>query len=111
MRWQRYYAEPKAQGNDMQKIATFLKGFDHIIWDWNGTLVNDLDYAVSAINRVLSDYRLATISRDHYRNIFRFPVRDYYESLGFDFNRVSFEEVGTRFIENYNAGTKKLYSF
>ncbi len=95
----------------MTKIQHYLQGFKHIIWDWNGTLVNDIDYAVATINQVLVEYALPSISREQYRDVFGFPVREYYERIGFDFSKLSFEVVGTRFIEIYNAQAKDLNLF
>ena len=76
-------------------------GIKHIIWDWNGTLLDDLWLSIKAINIVLKRYSLSEITEDKYLDIFTFPVVDYYELLGFDFNKHPFEVVGTEFIEEY----------
>jgi phosphoglycolate phosphatase len=75
--------------------------YKHIIWDWNGTLLNDAWMAVMVINKVLSKRNMATITEEHYQQIFGFPVIDYYRRLGFDFVDESFEVVGTEFIDGY----------
>jgi len=77
--------------------------YKHIIWDWNGTLLNDSWLSVKIINRVLEKRDMKTLDHDRYVNIFGFPVSDYYRRLGFDFVEESFEEVGTEFIEGYEA--------
>ena len=77
--------------------------YKHIIWDWNGTLLNDSWMAVMVINETLSKRNMPTIDLDHYQRIFGFPVIDYYRRLGFDFVEESFEKVGTEFIEGYEA--------
>ncbi len=74
----------------------------HIIWDYNGTLLNDADLCVSVINKMLYTRKLKTITSKKYRKIFDFPVKDYYQKIGFDFEKESFEKVGTEFIEKYN---------
>ena len=79
-----------------------LENIKHIIWDYNGTLLNDLDVCVNVINRVLARRGLNTLSREGYQAVFDFPVRDYYEKIGFDFQKESFEIVGTEFIDEYN---------
>lgn len=76
--------------------------YKHIIWDYNGTLLSDVDLCVNVINEMLSARNLKTISTDEYCNIFDFPVRDYYEKIGFDFMVEPFEEVGVEFINKYN---------
>ncbi|MFQ6614907.1 MAG: HAD family hydrolase, partial [Fidelibacterota bacterium] len=77
------------------------KPIKHILWDWNGTLLDDLWLSVEAINVILTRYRLPTISREYYLDIFAFPVKAYYRRLGFDFKRHPFETVGTEFIMEY----------
>jgi len=74
----------------------------HIIWDWNGTLLDDVWLCVDIMNDILKKYNLEKISIDSYKNIFDFPVKDYYEKIGFDFDKISFEIIGTEFIEKYN---------
>ena len=72
-----------------------------VIWDWNGTLLDDVDISIEAMNRVLERYGLERLGRERYREIFRFPVRDYYELAGFDFGKVDFEKPAMEFIEEY----------
>lgn len=72
-----------------------------VIWDWNGTLLDDVDISIEAMNRVLERYGLERLGIARYREIFRFPVRDYYELAGFDFGKVDFEKPAMEFIEEY----------
>jgi len=76
----------------------------HIVWDWNGTLLNDNWLSLNAINILLEKYSLPKIEIDRYLEIFTFPVIDYYQKLGFDFDKLSFEIVGTEFITEYTNG-------
>ena len=62
----------------------------HIVWDWNGTLLNDNWLAIKAINILLKRYNLPLITLEQYLAVFTFPVIDYYKELGFDFNKTSF---------------------
>ena len=78
----------------------------HIIWDWNGTLLDDNWLSVTAINILLKKYKLPTIEKDQYLDIFSFPVIDYYEKLGFDFDKTPFSIIGTEFIKEY---TDRMY--
>ena len=70
-----------------------INDFEHIIWDWNGTLLDDVDYCRSIINTILIKNNLPQLSFDRYREVFTFPVQDYYKEAGFDFNKVSFEII------------------
>ncbi|MFH1851442.1 MAG: HAD hydrolase-like protein [Candidatus Neomarinimicrobiota bacterium] len=77
--------------------------YKHIIWDWNGTLLDDVELSLTAINVVLERYGLSVLARERYLEIFTFPVVDYYKTLGFDFNRTPFSQVGTEFIDEYTS--------
>jgi phosphoglycolate phosphatase len=76
----------------------------HVVWDWNGTLLDDAWLCVEVMNGLLARYGLPPMSPDRYATVFRFPVRAYYADLGFDLDAVPFEKVGTEFIEGYAAG-------
>lgn len=80
-----------------------LEGIDHVVWDWNGTLLDDAWLCVEVMNGLLSRRRLPPLSPERYAEVFRFPVRDYYRSLGFDFEAEPWETVGTEFIDGYEA--------
>ncbi len=80
------------------------KTYAHIIWDWNGTLLNDLNLCLEIINNLLIKNRLPSVSLANYLEIFGFPVRDYYQNIGFDFDKESFEDISTEFITAYEKG-------
>ena len=75
--------------------------YKHILWDWNGTLVDDVWLSVESINIVLDRYKMDRITIPQYLEIFTFPVIDYYKKLGFNFEKDHFEKVGTDFILQY----------
>ena len=76
--------------------------YDSIIWDWNGTLLNDVDIVVETINQLLSDRNLTLLTIERYLDVFTFPVRDYYAQIGFDFQNEPFEIPALQFIAIYN---------
>lgn len=76
--------------------------FESIIWDWNGTLLNDVDVVIEAINKLLNDRNLIPLTLERYRDVFTFPVRDYYERIGFDLKNEPFEIPAIQFITIYN---------
>ena len=40
----------------------------HIIWDWNGTLLDDLDVSTDALNNILTKEQLTLVlDKDQYR--------------------------------------------
>lgn len=83
------------------EIKKVINEYDHIIWDWNGTLLNDLDVAISAVTPQLKQFDLPIPSKETYRENFGFPVKDYYTKLGFRFDKVSYGEIADQFIKNY----------
>jgi len=80
-----------------------INNYKHFIWDWNGTLLNDVDYCRRIINRILVDNSLPELSLEKYRQIFTFPVQDYYKAAGLDFSQTSFEVLGKDFIDEYES--------
>jgi phosphoglycolate phosphatase len=88
----------------MHPLLSELMQYDHIIWDWNGTLLGDLEHNVRTMNALLDSVALPQITIDDHRKYFRFPVVDYYKILGFDTSPVSFALLCEEFNLKYNEG-------
>lgn len=73
----------------------------HLIWDWNGTLLDDVDACVAAINVLLQRRGLPAVNRARYVRVFDFPVRDYYHSVGFDLKRENWDAVTLEYHAAY----------
>jgi phosphoglycolate phosphatase len=69
----------------------------YIIWDWNGTLIDDVSAAVNALNRMLSIRGVAPVTRDFYRAHFGFPVRPFYAVAGLDMEKEDWDKICTDF--------------
>ncbi len=75
---------------------------DLLIWDWNGTLLDDVSLCLETLNLLLrrhgypQQYDLA-----QYKEIFRFPIEDYYRDAGFDFSRHPYAELSEEFMDYY----------
>lgn len=78
-----------------------IKGKTLVIWDWNGTLLDDRAVCIASMNRMLTRRGMMLISESRYKELFRFPVKDYYVDLGFDFGSESFESLSIEFIAHY----------
>jgi phosphoglycolate phosphatase len=78
-----------------------IKGKTLIIWDWNGTLLDDRAVCIASMNRMLTRRGMPLVSETRYLELFRFPVKDYYIDLGFDFVREPFESLSVEFIAHY----------
>ena len=81
--------------------------YRHIIWDWNGTLLNDRWLCIESINTLLRDRGKEPISEKKYLEIFDFPVKDYYERAGFDFSEEDFNVPALQFIDLYDLKRKE----
>ncbi|WP_306366772.1 HAD family hydrolase [Nocardiopsis sp. CC223A] len=53
----------------------------HIVWDWNGTLLDDNHANLSAVNAVCAAYGVDPVELDHWRGVFRRPLVPLYEEL------------------------------
>ncbi|MBR1587594.1 MAG: HAD family hydrolase [Kiritimatiellae bacterium] len=69
----------------------------YLIWDWNGTLIDDVSAAVNALNRMLSIRGVAPVTRDFYRARFGFPVRPFYAVAGLDMEKEDWDKICTDF--------------
>lgn len=77
--------------------------YRYVIWDWNGTLLDDLAVCLEVINSVLERRKMVTLTSDKYGEVFGFPVREYYGRLGFDFTDEPFEAIAAEFVAGYQA--------
>ncbi len=80
-----------------------FRPYHHIVWDWNGTLLDDRGVCLEIINGSLARRSLPTVTLETYLDLFEFPVVDYYRKLGFDFDKESFEAVGHEFMTEYRG--------
>lgn len=72
-----------------------------ILWDWNGTLLDDTDISILSMNQMLGKRNYPPLETQRYREIFTFPVRDYYVKAGVNFKEHEWDEVAMEFIDNY----------
>ncbi|MFO7870419.1 MAG: HAD hydrolase-like protein [Kiritimatiellia bacterium] len=78
-----------------------MKQITHILWDWNGTLLDDVPACVRALNIMLRRRSLKEVSHRDYRERFHFPVIDYYRDLGFDFESDDWDTVALDYHKLY----------
>lgn len=75
----------------------------YLLWDYNGTIIDDLDLCVSIENRMLKERNLPSypVSREEYQEHFCFPVINYYYKVGYTFEDETYEEVSNEFNKEY----------
>jgi len=81
--------------------------YKHIIWDWNGTLLNDTSLCTQILNESLRRRDIPEITVQQYKQKFLFPIKTFYESIGFDFDKEPFEnsnnEFNTGFVDQFKS--------
>ena len=83
-----------------------------VVWDWNGTLLDDVTLNCAIMNRMLRRRGKKPIpSLEVYRRIFGFPVKGYYERAGFDFSNEDYETVADEYMELYRRESMKCRLF
>ena len=76
-----------------------------IIWDWNGTILDDALVCMTIANTMLSERGIPTLpDMDAYRAVFGFPIKSYYEKMGYRFGPEDepYEQVADEFIVWYD---------
>lgn len=58
-----------------------MREVKHIVWDWNGTILDDNDAVMRAVNRVCAEFGRAPIELEYWRSIYRRPLTDCYTDL------------------------------
>ncbi len=76
--------------------------YTDILWDFNGTVLDDVEIGIESVNLLLCRRGKRPISGvEEYRQVFGFPIREYYERVGFDFSAESYDEVAPLWVAEY----------
>jgi phosphoglycolate phosphatase-like HAD superfamily hydrolase len=77
----------------------------HLVWDWNGTLLDDLALVVAATNAAFASVAGPTVTAEQHRLDFRRPVADYYAYvLGRLVDETEFIRLDRVFHDTYRSG-------
>jgi len=77
----------------------------HLLWDWNGTLLDDLTLVVSASNQAFASAGGRSVDADEHRRQFRRPVAEFYaEILGRAVSEEEFGRLDRIFHDAYRLG-------
>lgn len=90
------------------------KDFSFLVFDWNGTLLDDVHFCYALLNKRLLEQGHKPVSFETYRNIFTFPIIEYYRRAGFVFapkGKDDFEVLAVKFRKDYQDGFSKLPLF
>ena len=75
--------------------------YRNIIWDYNGTIINDAQLAVDAENLVLQSYGKPTITLEYYLKESEMPLINFYKKI-FDLDNYDYAEIAQKFINYYD---------
>lgn len=73
-----------------------------LIWDWNGTLLDDTQASVDALNDQLVQRGLDPITLAFYRERFAFPVRPFYALCGMDLEHEDWDALAQGYHDAYH---------
>ena len=84
----------------------------YCIWDFNGTLLDDVETGIVSVNQMLRERDLPTLdSKEDYYKVFGFPVKEYYSRLGFDFEKEPYEVIAPIWVDLYLENVKRANLF
>ncbi len=77
---------------------------DHVVWDWNGTLWDDLPQVHLAVNAALREVDAPTLGLSEYIRLFTRPLPAFYcRVLGREITESEWERINHRFETSYVA--------
>lgn len=85
-----------------------LSETETLIWDWNGTLLDDVDANIKVINKMLLKRDLPQLDLHTYKDIFCFPVKLFHIRIGIDLGKESIEEIAAEYMEFYKSDESSL---
>ncbi|MER5555803.1 HAD hydrolase-like protein [Streptomyces sp. NPDC002793] len=62
-------------------MATSGKHRTHLVWDWNGTLLDDIHAVLGATNAAFAEVDLEPLTLEQYRETYCVPIPRFYERL------------------------------
>lgn len=83
----------------------------HVIWDWNGTLINDSHYSWQVFCSVSRWAGVPELSFDRFQRVYQHPVEEMYRAAGFRITPESFEEIAAFWHDEYTARVHELSLF
>lgn len=81
--------------------------YKNILWDWNGTILNDMPVAFEATNILLKRYGYPTITLEYYRDNIDTPIVNFYSKI-FDLNKHNMQMLDDEWGILYNKLSDKI---
>lgn len=85
--------------------------YRHIIWDWNGTIVDDVDLTVEITNLQLAEAGVPEISIEQHRAAFQIPIANYYREIGLPTTPETMPSIDRAYHDSYHEARHRLTLF
>jgi len=80
-----------------------LENYDNWIFDWSGTIVDDMALVIDATNHVMRQYEKPEFTRESFRSSFYLPYREWYEDV---LPSVELDEIENHFRRGFRDSDK-----
>lgn len=82
-----------------------MSDYKCVIWDWNGTLLNDVPLNMRIVNTLLNERGVKPLeSEEYYKTEFSFPIIDFYRKIGFDLENEDFTLIARQYARLFDEG-------
>lgn len=75
----------------------------YVFLDFNGTVLNDVELCFNILNEMLDKRNKQKVTMERYKEIFTFPIIEYYKLAGLEFETESFSDMAIEFIGQYQS--------
>lgn len=79
-----------------------------VVWDWNGTILNDVEYNLCIVNTLMQNRGMKPITLEVYRSAFKMPIRNFYTDIGFDLEKENFVNLAAEYNALYKSGFSRI---
>ena len=80
----------------------------YILWDWNGTLLDDTQAALDTLNIMLARRGVRPITLEFFRDHFAFPCRPFYDMIGMHVEDAEWDALAKEYHDLYAEQPKAL---
>jgi phosphoglycolate phosphatase len=78
-----------------------------VVFDWNGTLLNDVVLAVKCVNQLRASRAYERITVSEYRDLFELPIQRFYSKLGLADHCGNFNSSMREYLQYYSSESPK----
>ena len=80
----------------------------YVLWDWNGTLLDDTQAALDTLNIMLARRGVKPIALKFFRDHFAFPCRPFYDTIGMHVGDDEWDALAKEYHDLYAEQPKQL---